>query len=68
MLYVGVAVLGIVSFVRLPIDLLPDVSFPTLSVWTTYTDAAPAEVERWVTEPIERQLYAIPGVRDITSR
>ncbi|MFV1985752.1 MAG: efflux RND transporter permease subunit, partial [Gemmatimonadota bacterium] len=52
----------------LPIDLLPDVSFPTLSVWTTYTDAAPAEVERWVTEPIERQLYSIPGVRDITSR
>jgi len=68
MLYVGIAVLGVVSFIRLPIDLLPDVSFPTLSVWTTYTDAAPAEVERWVTEPIERQLYSIPGVRDVTSR
>jgi HAE1 family hydrophobic/amphiphilic exporter-1 len=68
MLYVGIAVLGVVSYLRLPIDLLPDVSFPTLSVWTTYTDAAPAEVERWVTEPIERQLYSIPGVRDITSR
>ena len=68
MLYVGIAVVGVVSFLRLPIDLLPDVSFPTLSVWTTYTDAAPAEVERWITEPIERELYSIPGVRDITSR
>ncbi len=68
MLYVGIAVVGIVSFLRLPVDLLPDVSFPTLSVWTTYADAAPAEVERWVTEPIERQLYSIPGVRDVTSR
>ncbi len=68
MLYVGIAVLGVVSFARLPIDLLPDVSFPTLSVWTPYTDAAPAEVERWVTEPIERALYSIPGVRDVTSR
>ncbi|MCG8470075.1 MAG: efflux RND transporter permease subunit, partial [Gemmatimonadetes bacterium] len=68
MLYVGIAVLGVVSFLRLPIDLLPDVSFPTLSVWTTYTDAAPGEVERWVTEPIEQSLYSIPGARDITSR
>ena len=68
MLYVGIAVLGVVSYSRLPIDLLPDVSFPTLSVWTPYSDAAPAEVERWVTEPIERALYSIPGVRDITSR
>ena len=68
MLYVGIAVLGVVSFLRLPIDLLPDVSFPTLSVWTTYTDAAPAEVERWVTEPIEQSLYSIPGAREISSR
>ncbi|MDX1394606.1 MAG: efflux RND transporter permease subunit [Gemmatimonadota bacterium] len=68
MLYLGIAVLGVVSYLRLPIDLLPDVSFPSLSVWTTYTDAAPAEVERYVTEPIERSLLSIPGVRDVTSR
>ena len=42
MLYVAIAVVGVVSFLRLPIDLLPDVSFPTLSVWTSYPDAGPA--------------------------
>ena len=68
MLYVGIGVLGVVSFLRLPIDLLPDVAFPTLSVWTTYSDAGPAEVERWVTEPIEQSLYSIPGARGISSR
>ena len=68
MLYVGIAVVGVVSFLRLPIDLLPDVAFPTLSVWTTYSDAGPAEVERWVTEPIEQQLYSVPGARGISSR
>ena len=68
MLYVGIAVLGVVSFLRLPIDLLPDVAFPTLSVWTTYSDAGPAEVERFITEPIEQQLYSIPGARRISSR
>ena len=68
MLYVGIGVLGVVSFLRLPIDLLPDVAFPTLSVWTTYSDAGPAEVERFITEPIEQQLYSIPGARRISSR
>ena len=52
MVFVGVAVLGAVSFGRLPIDLLPDVAFPTLSVWTEYPDAGPTEVERFVTEQI----------------
>lgn len=68
MLYVGIAVVGVVSFLRLPIDLLPDVAFPTLSVWTTYSDAGPAEVERWVTEPVEQSLYSVPGARGISSR
>jgi len=68
MLYVAIAVLGVVSFLRLPIDLLPDVSFPTLSVWTSYPDAGPAEVERFVTEPVEAALSRVPGVRSVDSR
>ena len=67
MFYVAVAVLGIVSFVRLPIDLLPDIAFPTLSVWTNYRGAGPTEVERYVTDPIEEQLGRVPGVRRVTS-
>jgi HAE1 family hydrophobic/amphiphilic exporter-1 len=68
MLYVAVAVVGVVSFLRLPIDLLPDVAFPTLSVWTGYADAGPAEVERFVTEPVEAALSRVPGVRSVDSR
>jgi HAE1 family hydrophobic/amphiphilic exporter-1 len=68
MLYVAIAVVGVVSFLRLPIDLLPDVSFPTLSVWTSYPDAGPAEVERFVTEPVEAALSRVPGVRSVDSR
>ncbi|MEJ2482738.1 MAG: efflux RND transporter permease subunit [Gemmatimonadota bacterium] len=67
MLYVAVAVVGVVSFLRLPIDLLPDVSFPTLSVWTGYADAGPAEVERFITEPVEAALSRVPGVRSVDS-
>jgi len=68
MLYLAVGVLGVVSFARLPIDLLPDVSFPTLSVWTTYPDAGPAEVERFVTEPVEEVVSRVPAIRSVDSR
>ncbi len=68
MLYLAVGVVGVVSFARLPIDLLPDVSFPTLSVWTTYPDAGPAEVERFVTEPVEAVVSRVPAVRSVDSR
>ena len=50
MLFLAVVLLGSISFVRLPIDLLPDVSYPQLVVYTSYPDVAPAEVERLVTE------------------
>jgi HAE1 family hydrophobic/amphiphilic exporter-1 len=68
MVYLGISVLGVLSFARLPIDLLPDVAFPTLSVWTTYSDAAPPEVERFITEPVEQEVSQVPGVRRVTSR
>lgn len=67
MLFLAVVLLGIISYSRLPIDLLPDVSFPRLVVHTAYPDVAPAEVERLVTERIESQAAAVPGVEKITS-
>lgn len=67
MFFLAVGVLGAISFDRLPIDLLPDVSYPRLIVYTTYSGVAPAEVERFVTERIEQQVSAVPGVEDIES-
>lgn len=67
MLVLAVVLLGAISYARLPIDLLPDVSFPRLVVHTGYPDVAPAEVERLVTERIESQAAAVPGVEKVTS-
>lgn len=67
MLVLAGVLMGIISFTRLPIDLLPDVTFPRLVVHTAYPDVAPAEVERLVTEPIEAQAAAVPGVEKVTS-
>ena len=67
MFYITLVSLGIMSFTRLPIDLLPDIAYPRLVVYTTYPDVAPAEVERFVTEVIERQVARVPGVENVES-
>lgn len=67
MLVLAVVLLGSISYARLPIDLLPEVSFPRLVVYTGYPNVAPAEIERLVTEPIEQQAAAVPGVEKVTS-
>jgi HAE1 family hydrophobic/amphiphilic exporter-1 len=67
MLFLAIAMLGIISFRRLPIDLLPDVAYPRLVIYTTYADVGPAEVERFVTERIERQVARVPGVERLES-
>ncbi len=67
MLFLAVILLGLISFFRLPIDLLPDVSYPRLVVYTSYPDVAPAEVERVVTEQVEARVAAVPGVQKVSS-
>ncbi len=67
MLFLAVILLGGISFLRLPIDLLPDVSYPRLVVYTSYPDVAPAEVERLVTETVEATAAAVPGVEKVSS-
>jgi HAE1 family hydrophobic/amphiphilic exporter-1 len=67
MIYLAVAFLGLIGFVRLPVDLLPDISFPTLSVTTAYEGAGPREVEREVTLLLENALATVPGVTQISS-
>ncbi|NIP79657.1 MAG: hypothetical protein GWM90_10760, partial [Gemmatimonadetes bacterium] len=67
MLFVAVAFLGLISFARLPIDLLPDVSYPRLIIYTEYTGVGPAEVERFVTERVEQQVARVPGVQEVES-
>jgi HAE1 family hydrophobic/amphiphilic exporter-1 len=62
-----VILLGAVSFSRLSIDLMPDISYPTLSVTTEYENASPEEVEELITRPIEEAMSAVPGVEEVTS-
>jgi len=67
MLALGLVLLGVVSYARLPIDLLPDVRYPRLVVHTVYPEVAPGEVERHVTEPLESAVATVLGAQRVTS-
>jgi HAE1 family hydrophobic/amphiphilic exporter-1 len=62
-----IILIGLVSLSRLPIDLLPEISYPALSVNTSYGNAAPEEVEKLITEVIEGAVSAIQGIKEVTS-
>jgi len=61
MLFIAICLLGVLSANRLPIDLLPDIAYPKLVVYTEYPGVGPAEVERFVTEPVEQRLAQVRG-------
>ncbi|HUP88066.1 MAG TPA: efflux RND transporter permease subunit, partial [Longimicrobiales bacterium] len=67
MFFIAIVTLGLISFTRLPIDLLPDIAYPKLVVYTNYPNVAPAEVERFVTERVEQQVSTVPGVTKVES-
>jgi HAE1 family hydrophobic/amphiphilic exporter-1 len=62
MFMVAAVVFGYVAFDRLPINLLPDISYPTLTIRTEYAGTAPAEVENLISEPVEEAVGIISGV------
>ncbi|MCK5148141.1 efflux RND transporter permease subunit [bacterium] len=67
MFYTAILLLGGISLSRLPVDLLPDLAYPKLTVQTTFRDAPPEEVERLITRGIESVMATVPGLRNISS-
>ncbi len=63
-----VIILGAVALSRLPIDAMPDVTSPTISISTNYGKASPLSMEELVTRPIEEAVSAVAGVQEITSQ
>src|SRR5262245_9634298 len=59
--------LGAISFMRLPVDLMPEIQNPTITVRTAYPGVAPEEVENLVTRPLEASLSSAPGIYRISS-
>jgi multidrug efflux pump subunit AcrB len=67
-LFTVLVFIGIVAFIRLPVNLNPDVSFPAVMVAVSQPGAAPVELETQVLQKIEGAVANVGGVRNITSR
>ncbi len=65
--FVAVAILGIFSYTKLPIDLYPDIETNMIMVMTAYPGASAADVENNVTRPLENALNAVSDLKHITS-
>jgi HAE1 family hydrophobic/amphiphilic exporter-1 len=60
-------IFGLVAFRGLAVDLLPDISYPSLTVRTELEGAAPAEIETLLTRPVENAVGVVNGVVSVTS-
>ncbi len=67
MLFLAGIVFGVVGVKKLPIDLLPNISYPTITIRTDYPGTAPAEVENLITKPIEEAVSVVSGVVNVSS-
>ena len=63
----ALVLLGLVCLTRLPVDLLPNVTVPTVSVTTQWPNVAPEEIEAQITRPLERAVSSVPGMYQVTS-
>ena len=62
-----IILLGAISVTRLPVDLLPDVTYPTVSIFVRYPGVGPQEIEQLITRPIEQAVSAVAGLDQLNS-
>src|SRR5471032_682685 len=67
MLFIGIAVYGLISYDNLGRALNPNVTFPVVVVSANYPGASPAEMERLVIKPIEDQIDGIDNLDQMSA-
>ncbi len=68
LVFLAVAIFGLFSLSRLPIDLLPDIETNTIMVMTSYSGASASDIENNVTRPLENTLNSVENLKHITSK
>ncbi|MBK9303828.1 MAG: efflux RND transporter permease subunit [bacterium] len=68
MVFAGLLVVGVQSYRRLPVDLLPSINYPNLTVITEYPEVPADDLARLVTQPLEERITGLAGVRQVVSR
>ncbi len=67
MVFLIIITLGVMGFRYLPVDLLPPIEYPQLTIATNYSNVGPEEIENIITERIENAVAGVPGVERVRS-
>jgi HAE1 family hydrophobic/amphiphilic exporter-1 len=67
MVVIGICVFGYISYQQLPLNLMPDISYPSLTVRTEYSGTAPEEIETSISRPVEQELGVVDNLVSIQS-
>lgn len=67
MIFIGVLLFGVISLIKLPQELFPPITYPQLTVFTGYANAAPEEIETLLTKPIEEAVGTVSGLKSVRS-
>jgi len=67
MFFLALLIFGSIALLRLPIDILPDITYPSITIVTNYEGAGPQEIETLITERIEKTVSTINNVKDVRS-
>jgi len=68
MVFLIIIVLGIMGFRFLPVDLLPQIEYPMISIRTNYPNVGPEEIEKIITDRVENAVAGVPNVEEVRSR
>ena len=68
LMFVAVAIMGLFSLSKLPIDLFPDIETNTIMVLTAYPGASASDIENNLTRPLENTLNSVSNLKHITSK
>jgi HAE1 family hydrophobic/amphiphilic exporter-1 len=67
MFYTAMVLLGVLSLINLPIEIVPNTEYPRLRVYTSWYGSSPETVQIFLTSPIEEAAVQVAGVRKVTS-
>lgn len=67
MIILIIIVLGVISVTRLPREMMPDITYPVVTVVTRYSGVSPEDIENMVTKPIEESVSTVNNVKEVSS-
>ena len=67
MVVLVIVILGMISFTKLGLDMLPDMDYPFITVVTTYSGVSSEDIEQNITRPVEQWVSTVSGIKDLKS-